>query len=967
MRGAAAGIVALSAVAGLAVGLPAAVGHRPVPTSKCADGSQAVLFKDSWTMIKMPAPLTQIETHAAGGLDGKRLLVSDGRRVMRSADGGCTWAESFDVESDSIPGEGKPLAGNAPSVAQLVFPDGGDRALMLVDGVGRAAASRMLASDDGGVTWTQAGDGLPALGGFRDLVAAPSDAKHLYLTVGYNDTVGEQDTQGLTGGLYASSDGGANWSQRSGGGPIQRLAVDPGNANWLWVVRATHTVERSTDGGTNWAPVTVLPGQAIPWQDVAIARRQGQPATIILAASASLAADVSTIVASQDDGHSWLPLPTDGLGPIAGITFGNSPSQILFVSASDSTAFHGPGIQAFDFGQRRWRDIDDEQLIGFREARSINLDPATRGHPGLLGVELRRDAPGENPPVPDMIARYTPPDPPPADDRLARGPQCAGSAVTPGKRSSGDDLNQDFTDRAKPVTFEPADLTMDLKPGTDSRVPLVAHLPRTLRPLDVYYVINSSESMDKAIDAVYCSADRLAYDLNARGLDAWFGAATYSDRYAERYRRLLDLKPYGPELKGVLDLLFTRRGVEDPLRSALFQTATGAGLDIEDTDTSLPVEGGSQSFHVHVDAGRQADYRDDAVRTAIVIGDAPYVDGTPGEPAREAVVAALQRKHILAIGVEIEPSLQDQALNQNGQSVQKSLELQLQLQYFARGTGALAPVGGVDCNGDGTVDLRQGDPLVCVQPEQGIGESMGNTLLSILEGFKNPQDVRIVPVTRSGLAVSVEGGAVPRADLSHPMDVSGTAVVSCTADQSGSTYPLAFAVLAGKKTIGTLSGSARCGTQPAPRKPKPAHNAVAPPPPPKATPALAPPPAPHAAAVVVPPSPPPAPAPVSSAPAASPSAASAPASAPSTSPVGAAAVAPESSPAPQAATVRTDGSGEHAMVARNRSRAERSTIPPASVITLGLGTILGAGWLVSERARRRRRPALARVYTGRSR
>jgi hypothetical protein len=53
------------------------------------------------------------------------------------------------------------------------------------------------------------------------------------------------------------------------------------------------------------------------------------------------------------------------------------------------------------------------------------------------------------------------------------------------------------------------------------------------------------------------------------------------------------------------------------------------------------------------------------------------------------------------------------------------------------------------------------------------------------------------------------------------------------------------------------------------------------------------------------------------------------------------------------------------MVARNRSRAARSTIPPESVITLGLGMILGAGWLVTERARRRRHPALARVYVRR--
>ena len=418
MRRAAAGIVALSAVAGLAVGLPGALGHRPLPTSACPGGSTAVTFKDSWTVIKMPAPLAQIETHAAGGLDGKRMLVSDGRKVMRSADGGCTWADSFDV--DSVPGEGKPLAGNAPSVAQLVVPAGGDRALMLLDGVGRAAASRMMASDDGGVTWKDAGAGLPAVGGFRDVVSAPGDGRVLYLTVSYNDTLAEQDTQGVTGGLYGSTDGGATWTLRSRGVPIQRLVVDPANASELWAVRSTHAVERSIDGGAEWSPVSVVGGPAIPWRDIAIARRSGNPATVVLAASDTATADVSAIVGSQDGGRTWIPLPTGSLGPIAGLGFGNSPSQILFVSASDSTAFHGPGIYAFDFGQRRWRDIDDVQLVGLREPRSIQLDPATRGHPGLMGVELRRDAPGEDPPAPDLIARYTPPDPPPTEQRLLR-------------------------------------------------------------------------------------------------------------------------------------------------------------------------------------------------------------------------------------------------------------------------------------------------------------------------------------------------------------------------------------------------------------------------------------------------------------------------------------------------------------------------------------------------------------------
>ncbi|MEA2272661.1 MAG: Photosynthesis system assembly factor, partial [Solirubrobacteraceae bacterium] len=890
-----------------------------------------------------------------------------------------TWAQSFDIESDSVPGEGKPLQGNAPSVSELVFPSGGDRAFMLLDGVGRAAASRLMASDDGGVTWRDSGQGLPGLGGFRDLVGAPSQASRLYLVVSYNDSLGDNDPAGLSGGLYSSSDGGATWALASRGAQIERLAVDPQSPADVWAVRTTHAVDRSLDSGKTWVTQAISgpSNQRAPWRDIALAHPRGQEATIVLVGSPSRLANASIVAGSIDGGHLFTDLPTDGLGPIAGVTFGNSRTQILFVAGSASTAFRGPGLLAYDLRQQRWRDIDDEQLVSFREPRSIHLDPATRGHPGLNGIELRRDAPGVDPPVPDMIARYTPPDPPPTDDPLRALRKCdpngdAGQSGAPPSASQSqasggkDDISHDYTDRPKPaVTFDPADVSLALKPGVPDRLPLTAHLAGVPAPLDVYFLIDSSESMDPAIGGVFCSVDRLARDLQAKGVDAWFGLGTYSDRYQDRYRRLLDLQAYGPQLKQTLDLLFTRRGIEEPIRTGLYQTATGAGLNVEDT---YDAGGGTfQSVHVVVPPGRQADYRADALKTVLVIGDEPYDDNTPGEPAKEAVVAELRKRKIRSIGIQVVPPVLDvktgHVERDPGRLTDRQLVLQQQLRYFASQTGAVGPVGGVDCDGNGTVDVAAGQPLVCPVGEQGVQRSMGDTLEAILKSLKQFEDLRIVPTRTSRLSVSVEGGTATHVNVKDPLDLLATATVSCTATQAGHTYQLAFAVLAGTRTVGTLAGSARCGHQPAPARHPPSHHTVAAPPaPPKASPAIAPPPTPHAAAVAPPPSPPPSPAPISSAPAASPANAPAPASAPAQSPVAAAAAAPETAPAPQAAVVRgNDARGEHAMVALPRGRRDRSPMPAASVMTLGLGALLGAGWMVVETARRRRHPAVARV------
>ncbi len=732
-------------------------------------------------------------------------------------------------------------------------------------------------------------------------------------------------------------------------------------------------MERSADAGASFARLS-LPGvpddpsdpgglddfdPTVPdrngsWRAIAVAHRRGREAVVVVAAAPSATAGVTRIVASNDSGRSFLDLPTDGLGPLGGFTFGNSPAQILFAAGSDSTAFRGAGLLVYDLGHQVWRDVDDLELGSMREPGGFRASAAARGHKGYDDLQLRRDAVGK----PDLIARYTPPDPPPGDLELASKGPCGESTAT----------GRPAAEQPERVRFAPDALDLALEPERPLRVALNASLRPVPSPLDVYFLIDSSESMDPAIDGVRCSAKRMVGQLFARGIDAWFGVGTYNDRFDTRYERRLDLAPPGPRLGRALDRLFTRRGLEEPIRTALFQTATGAGLDITDDG------GASGQVPVTVPAGQQASYRAHALRTAIVIGDEPYEETTPGEPSVADIIAALKRKAILALGVQVVPPFfQPINARDDGRLAHRQLILRQQLETFARGSGAVAPAGGVDCDGGGAPDIAAGQPLVCSVRQQGIQQSMSDTLVALLADLKDLGDVRLVPLETSGLRVAVEGGRLEQVDLKRANELAGTAVLTCTAAQAGRTFALTFGVQAAGRIVGQIAGSARCGsapqeTSPRPRQPPEARQTPVGPPQPGTVPqqpALAPvpppppPTAPQAAIAVAPPPPPPTPALVpGTAPAGAQAAASAPGAAAAAAPApGALAQAPESAPAPRLAQAKVESDPE--AYALSAARGSRAQFSPAAAITLGIGISGGFGWLVLAADRRRRRPALA--------
>ena len=982
-----AAVLAVAGVAGVATGQSGPSGERV-----CPNGSDAVIRKGELTYIAKPSELDQIVAHAGSG---ELLLASDGTTLMRSTDGGCSWSEG----SFEFPLKGTGVEG-LPAVSRLLIPEGSSSALAVVDGIGKAALTRIYRSEDLGKTWTE-GAGLPPVEGVRQLVSAPDDAKVVYAALDVNDAA----SQG--GLLYASVDGGATWSQRSTGEQISSLAVDPTRATELWVTRAGGALQTSTDGGVTFTgvelparpqpldpenPTTVNEDEQDPGpaRQVAVWHTRPSPPVIVVQRAPTRDADILQTVGSLDGGNTWFDMGAAGLGPASGLLFGNGDSQLYAASGSDSTAHDGPGLLSFEPGSYQWEDIDTMDLISLKDPHPAREQLGPRsGRTIYLRQDLNRGG------TPDALVRYQPPPP--------------GPVSVIGRRDCGQGEFKPAKVRQDPIGFSPNRLELKLQPGVSTRAELKADIPAVPTPMDVYFLIDNSDSMEPAINGLFCSIEHIMRALPQKGIDTHFGFGVYNDLFETgnqtSYRRYVDVEEPSERIRSQLRLLTTLGGDHEPMRTALFQTATGAGLQTQ-------IANGGLAGKRDVAPGQQANFRKDTVKVVMLMADEPYEDSAnEGEPTREEAARAIVDKNAQVIGIRVVPFASEQIPNpnDNDHTPVRLLQLQQQLQWFATSTKSLAPEGGVDCDGGGSPDVPAGQPFVCSIDEQGIRGAIDDTLISVLRAVRDEKDVKIVPAKTGGLDVRVEGGAADKVDVKKPSSLAGTAVITCTADQVGKAFDLRFDVMVGGDKKGTLEGVARCGDvpvaapvvpppprvkapapaqapqgapQPAPVTQTPAQIAQAPLPAPVAQPA------PQVAAAAAPPPPPPAPATAGTVPAQAPAPSTAAAPAPGQA---AGAMTEQREHPPQVAVVRTDGestaplrtAGEHSAVRGERrgeysmsavraapvrsdftfaASREREVVPLPALLTLGVGFVGGMGALTVAGARRRRPgPAVERI------
>src|SRR5436190_3393339 len=186
------------------------------------------------------------------------------RGVFRSTDGGRTFEKVLFKDDYTSANEVLIEPGNP----QILYATLWSQQQSFIEGQGFGNAGMgIFKSVDGGTTWTQLGDGLPAILQ-ANIAIAPSDPNILYAAIAPG--------QGPIG-FYKSTDGGAHWFQairgpgappgsaqdmrplaRIGGGDLPTVTVDPKDPNVVY--SASTVMWRTMNGGQTWSAVRGAPG-----------------------------------------------------------------------------------------------------------------------------------------------------------------------------------------------------------------------------------------------------------------------------------------------------------------------------------------------------------------------------------------------------------------------------------------------------------------------------------------------------------------------------------------------------------------------------------------------------------------------------------------------------------------------------------------------------------------------------------
>lgn len=210
--------------------------------------------------------------------------------VLRSSDAGASWEE---INSSMVNSKALLLVASVPQTLFLGRENG------------------VFVSSDG-VTWTARNTGLTNL-----------DVQVLE----YNTTSGVLYA-GTTGGVFSSSDSGANWVARSVGlsnGLIQDIKLDPVNPAVMYAA-TTSGLFRSVDSGANWAAYGGLNANVMK-----IAIDPGTPTTLYAATQSR------GVFRSLDSGATWGPYNTgvDTLYSKSVVVLPSTPARTLLGTAGN--------------------------------------------------------------------------------------------------------------------------------------------------------------------------------------------------------------------------------------------------------------------------------------------------------------------------------------------------------------------------------------------------------------------------------------------------------------------------------------------------------------------------------------------------------------------------------------------------------------------------------------------------------
>lgn len=673
------------------------VGSFAAPGIAAGDGCSGVDVGQEWTTIEGPefeAGPRSITDHALAPRKPDRIWVTNGISVVLTDDGGCSWEDVFSLSE--LPELDMPVSQLTGKILSLSVPEAAnaqDQIYMMVsETIGPASRPHVIASYDAGRTWELRDQGLPpASGALIEMNVAPSNAKTIYVLM--------QGTPVTTPEVWVTQNAGESWQKQGEIPGANGFSIDPLNASELWLRGAS--LQYSSDGGRSYAKIEYV---GPPVGPIDVFHASGAPSRVL-----AYQIEGGMFSRTMDGGKTWSSIPTPPNRPLS-VAHGNTQDDIIMSVHEGIYRFREPYY---------WVEVTP----GVAQTLKLPED-----YEDIVDFQMPRvDAPAPVGRTSTTLERYTgfaialPPLAPAAapvkTDALLAGPK-------------------------RPVRIEA---------GASKDVDYRLELPPQPTPLDVLFLVDTTESMESSINGLLAGLQRISRDLSDADVDVRFGAGEYKDYPIAGfgdplagdfpYRRNRDMGPADASLVAALEMMEASGGgrhAPESQLTALYQAATGEG---EPGCTDPAPDGpssGPGAARGCVPPGQGLSFRGDALRVIVNITDAGFENSAAHpSPPFDTVSAELARLGIMQVGLAVYgPNGNKPALASLGE--------------MASETGALVPEGGVDCDGDGTKELPAGAPLVCEildETQHGVA-NLAPAILASLRALTDIADVGLV--ARSG-------------------------------------------------------------------------------------------------------------------------------------------------------------------------------------------------------------------------
>ena len=712
-------------------------------TASAEEVCPGVFDDGTWTTIgspQYPAGPRTITEFAVDPFAANVLYATNGTSLMATLDRGCSWEPRLVL--DALPTLEVPISGANSTIVDIEIPESrfahSQIYLAIEERAGPVVRPHVVVSRDGGQTWKASDEGLPpATGNVHRIHVAPDSPNFVYLM-----------TSLPTGGdeLYASTNGGRSWQRRSKlppeGGAFD-FDVDQQNSNELWFW-GTGGVFHSTDGGSSRQNIEFIP-ENIPLVDV----WHGETAASRIAAWEP---ETFTFNVSTNGGRNWNRMSGPKTGVGLAVAHGNTPYDI-FLSMHEGL---------FRFTTAGWRDITPPSDVDL-----LDLEVTRTPRPTLIGrtattLEMLSDLQG-------------------------------GATLSPFQVQAAEVQSQGVPE------MNPAKVEMTLKPGEKKTVRLNLDLPPLPNPLDVFFLVDTSMSMDSTIAGLRAGMQDIIRDLAGAGLDVQFGVGEFKDYpipgYGDAqagdfpYRLNRAIGPVDEQLKAALERLESSGGgaLDQPESqlTGLFQAATGEG--------QAP----------WVPEGQGAQFRGPATKVIVHITDAQFHNEPqhPSPPFTE-VAQALKDRGILQVGLAI--------YGPNGAKGYTDLA------NMAEATGTHAPEP-VDCDKNGTTDIPPGQPLVCeiTDADYDGNLNLAPAIVATLKAVTHEVGVELVPRESDELVTEVSPGLLTDVNLKEPNSIPFEVTFKCPPSLFGTkNNKVPLQAMVGKSVEATSLATVTCKPEP---------------------------------------------------------------------------------------------------------------------------------------------------------